>query len=65
MSNTIKEFEYDSGDFTTEEWYEETDTGCGVDYYGDDNNDTGHIICYEGQTLGYEVVVSDTIYDDN
>lgn len=69
MSNTIREFEYESGDFTTEDWYEEADTERGIGYLGDGNNDNeeddGHIICYEDQILGDEEVGSNSIYNEN
>ena len=69
MSNATREFEYDSGDFTTEDWYEEADTERGVDYYGDGNNDNeeddGHVICFEDQSIGVEVVGQDSIYPGN
>ena len=69
MSNAIREFQYETGDFTTEEWYEEAKTERGLDYYGDGNNDNeendGHIICYEDQILGDEVANSDSNYPGN
>ena len=69
MSNTIREFEYESGDFTTEDWYQEADTERGIGYLGDGNNDNeeddGHIICYEDQILGDEEVGSNSIYNEN
>ena len=62
MSNTVRDFEYESGDFTSEDWYHEADLERGVDYLGDGNNDTeendGFVIIYEDQTL--DMVVDGT-----
>ena len=69
MSNETREYQYDSGDFTTEDWYEEADTERGIGYLGDGNNDNeeddGHIICYEDQILGDEEVGHNSIYNEN
>lgn len=69
MSNETREYQYESGDFTTEDWYEEADTERGIGYLGDGNNDNeeddGHIICYEDQILGDEEVGHNSIYNEN
>ena len=69
MSNPIREFEYDSGDFTNEEWYEEADTERGLDYHGDGNNDNeeddGYTISFGDQPIDLEVVGQDSIYPGN
>ena len=56
MSNTIRTFEPETGDFMTEAEIQEAETERGADYLGDGNDDNdendGWVMTFEDQTLG-------------
>ena len=68
MSNSIRTFEHETGDFATEPEIHEADTERGVDYFGDGNDDNdendGWVMTFTDQHFSTETVDSNSVYPE-
>ena len=65
-SNQTRDYEPDSGDFTTEPEVQEASDYRGVDYHGDGNSseDDEYVISYEDQSLWESTITSQSSWSE-